>query len=194
LEISSIRLILNASFHLPRLRLARYPPFMQATKLRSLIIATGMVGSLSLTACGPQFFRASYSPLAIRVEVEKPKPPKRKIIKISDRVQFRTNSAKLLRKSHKVLDEVVAVLKKNPKIEQVEIQGHTDNVGSVEHNEKLSAARAESVKRYLMKKGIEETRLSTKGHGPHKPIADNGTKEGRTQNRRVEFEIRKQGS
>lgn len=69
----------------------------------------------------------------------------------------------------------------------VEIGGHTDSDGSAKSNQKLSEARAESVKAWLVNKGIDASRISTKGYGEDKPIADNKTKEGKQKNRRIEF-------
>jgi len=74
-------------------------------------------------------------------------------------------------------------------LEVVIIQGHTDNVGQVAANEKLSLSRAESVKKYLVSKGIEANRIYTEGKGASQPIADNRTPEGRAKNRRVEIEV-----
>jgi len=68
-----------------------------------------------------------------------------------------------------------------------DIVGHTDNVGSPATNKKLSADRAESVKRYLVEKGIDESRISTRGAGDTQPVASNKTAEGRAKNRRIEF-------
>jgi len=70
---------------------------------------------------------------------------------------------------------------------RVEVGGHTDNTGSARTNTRLSAARAASVEKYLESKGIDASRLVSKGYGPDKPVADNTTKEGRTENRRVEL-------
>ncbi|MCG3189294.1 MAG: Outer membrane porin F [Burkholderiaceae bacterium] len=67
--------------------------------------------------------------------------------------------------------------------------GHTDNVGSDSYNQKLSVARAESVKAYLVSKGIEKNRVYTEGKGKKQPVADNKTAEGRAKNRRVEIEV-----
>ena len=69
------------------------------------------------------------------------------------------------------------------------IQGHTDSLGDEELNFTLSQARADSVKSYLVSKGVPDTALSTQGFGASAPIADNGTRAGRSQNRRVVFEI-----
>jgi len=88
--------------------------------------------------------------------------------------------------SYPALDEVVAVLKQNPDL-KVEIQGHTDNIGSAAYNMKLSRKRAESVKSYLDKKGIYSTRLKSEGYGFAKPVVPNTTPENRALNRRVEL-------
>lgn len=81
---------------------------------------------------------------------------------------------------------VADFLKKNPGAKAV-IEGHTDDVGNPGANNKLSLARAESVKKYLMENfGIEGSRLSTAGYGSSRPIADNATQDGKRQNRRIE--------
>ena len=87
-----------------------------------------------------------------------------------------------------ILDEVAAAMQGSPNV-KVEIQGHTDNTGSLALNERLSLERAESVKTYLIGRGIDSNRLGTKGFGPNRPIATNDTPEGRTENRRIEFVI-----
>ena len=107
---------------------------------------------------------------------------------ILKKVYFKTASAKILKKSYPLLDVVVTTLKNNPDIKVV-VEGHTDDRGSAEYNKKLSQRRAESVMKYLIKKGISEDRLFAKGYGEEKPIASNKTKEGREKNRRVEFTI-----
>ena len=101
-------------------------------------------------------------------------------------VNFETNSARLTSSSSEVLDRVAQSLKDWPDV-KVEIGGHTDSVGSESHNLSLSRARAESVREYLMKRGIGASRLVAKGYGESDPIADNGTAEGRAKNRRVEL-------
>jgi outer membrane protein OmpA-like peptidoglycan-associated protein len=70
------------------------------------------------------------------------------------------------------------------------IEGHTDNTGSSQKNEKLSLARARAVYDYLVKKGIEASRLNFQGFGDARPVADNGTAGGRAKNRRVEMRLR----
>lgn len=111
-------------------------------------------------------------------------------IEILKQVQFATGSAKILSNSFKILDEVVKLMTVNKDVKLVAIEGHTDDRGSVTMNEKLSDDRANSVRQYLIDKGIHPDRLTAKGYGPAKPIADNKTNEGRQKNRRVEFHIR----
>ena len=84
------------------------------------------------------------------------------------------------------LDEIIAVLQENPTM-VVEIQGHTDNVGSSQYNRKLSENRARAVKNYLIKKGISDQRLIAVGFGFSRPKTTNTTEAGRTLNRRVEL-------
>lgn len=88
--------------------------------------------------------------------------------------------------SRPVLDEAVKYMKENPRV-RFEIQGHTDNVGSEEFNQKLSDERAEAVRAYMIEKGIAAERLTAKGYSMSVPAAPNDTKEGRAKNRRIEF-------
>ena len=101
---------------------------------------------------------------------------------------FETGKAELKAESHAELDRVVTFLQENPKM-KIEIAGHTDNVGSASFNKKLSGSRAQAVAEYVVKKGVDEDRISYKGYGPSKPEADNTTELGRSLNRRVEFTI-----
>jgi OOP family OmpA-OmpF porin len=86
------------------------------------------------------------------------------------------------------LDDLVAKVK-GINLEVIIAVGHTDSVGSDAYNQKLSVRRAESVKAYLVSKGIEKNRIYTEGKGEKQPVADNKTKEGRAKNRRVEIEV-----
>jgi len=87
-----------------------------------------------------------------------------------------------------LLDENIAVLKKNPSV-KVQIQGHTDSSGSEAYNQGLSEKRADSVMKYFISKGIDAGRLSMKGLGELAPIASNDTPEGRAKNRRIDIKI-----
>lgn len=103
---------------------------------------------------------------------------------------FEFNKAELLPDSYEELDKVAAFLEANPTVE-IELAGHTDNVGSDDYNMQLSQERAESVKNYLVGKGIAENRLTAKGYGETQPIETNDEDWGREKNRRVEFTILK---
>jgi type IX secretion system PorP/SprF family membrane protein len=118
-----------------------------------------------------------------------------KAIKIGTKTEmkhlnFEVNKAIILPESYAELDKWVLWLNENPKSE-IEIDGHTDNTGNNKFNMGLSQDRAVSVKSYLVGKGIKAKRLKTKGYGSTKPVADNATEEGKTQNRRVELIIMK---
>jgi OOP family OmpA-OmpF porin len=86
------------------------------------------------------------------------------------------------------LDDLVGKVK-GINLEVIIAVGHTDNVGSDVYNQKLAVKRAESVKAYLVSKGIEKNRIYTEGKGEKQPVADNKTTEGRAKNRRVEIEV-----
>ncbi|MCA9675042.1 MAG: OmpA family protein [Kofleriaceae bacterium] len=109
-------------------------------------------------------------------------------IELKQTVYFDTDKTKIKKVSFPLLDDVARALADHPNI-SVRIEGHTDSQGSNKHNLKLSQGRAESVRKYLIEKGIDGGRMEAKGFGEDVPIADNRTKEGRAQNRRVEFFI-----
>ncbi|MGE5184493.1 MAG: OmpA family protein [Acidobacteriota bacterium] len=111
-----------------------------------------------------------------------------KKIELKQTVFFDFNKATIRPVSFPLLNDVAQAMKDNPKI-KVEVQGHTDSIGNDNYNLKLSQKRAESVKAYLVKQGVAADRMVPKGYGENVPIADNRTKEGRDQNRRVEFVI-----
>jgi len=103
-------------------------------------------------------------------------------------VNFETGKADILPNSTKILEATVKGLQKFDSV-NVEISGHTDNVGGLEYNDKLSQARAEAVRNYLIRKGIAEKRITAVGYGYSRPRADNKTSEGRARNRRIEISI-----
>lgn len=108
------------------------------------------------------------------------------IISIAKAVYFDTGSDKIKAESLPKLDELVVIVKRYPGL-KITVEGHTDNVGSAASNLKLSQDRVNSVKNYLISKGIEANRITATGYGETKPIATNDTPEGRAQNRRVEI-------
>ena len=107
---------------------------------------------------------------------------------VLDDCNFETGKATLQPSSFAVLDELVAYLNRKDD-EKIELGGHTDNVGSVASNLKLSMDRANTVRAYLLTKGIDPDRVTAKGYGMSEPIEDNKTEEGRAKNRRTEVKI-----
>ncbi len=105
-------------------------------------------------------------------------------------VLFEQGKTNLLAQSYPELDLVVSFLKSNPNV-KIELAGHTDNRGIPSQNVKLSQARVEKVKSYLVTKGVSAKRISGKGYGGSKPIASNDSEDTRQFNRRVEFTIKK---
>ena len=114
-----------------------------------------------------------------------------KKIEIKQTVYFATNKTKIKRVSFGLLNEVAQALKDNSDI-KIRVEGHTDSRGTDKRNLKLSDGRAASVRDYLIGQGVDESRMTSKGYGEDVPIADNRTKIGREQNRRVEFVITSQ--
>ncbi len=107
-----------------------------------------------------------------------------------DGVHFATGSANLTAESNAQLENLAAVLKAYPGV-HIEISGHTDNTGDANKNLMLSTQRALAVRQKLQALGVAANRLSSKGYGQTKPIADNGTDQGRQENRRVDVRVTK---
>jgi OOP family OmpA-OmpF porin len=118
----------------------------------------------------------------------KPAPGVERTI-ILDHVLFDFDKTAIKPEGQKILDRLVAFLKENPD-KKVDLEGHTDSIGSEKYNQGLSERRAASVKTYLAKKGIDAARIAARGFGETKPIAENKTEEGRAKNRRVEIKLR----
>lgn len=101
-------------------------------------------------------------------------------------INFETAKSEIKPESKPVIDQIYEMLSKNPDL-KISIEGHTDNTGIEKSNQTLSEARAKSVMSALVQKGINASRLQSKGWGQSKPIADNNTDEGKAKNRRVEI-------
>ena len=161
---------------------------------------TFALGLVLVVASGCSLFTVQQDPMPVmEIRANRPPPgPDRVVltassIEIKDKVQFATGKAEILPPSFGLLDEVAKVFVDNPQIEVVQVEGHTDSTGTPGINRKLSQERAESVLKYLAARGVDKKRMVAKGFGPDRPIADNNDEAGREQNRRVEFNILKQG-
>ncbi|HPB95759.1 MAG TPA: OmpA family protein, partial [Polyangiaceae bacterium] len=109
---------------------------------------------------------------------------------IRKQINFETDSAVIKGDSTSLMQEIADVIARNPSIKLVEVQGHTDNTGTREHNQELSERRANAVKDWLVANGIEASRLEATGYGQTRPIAPNVTAANRAKNRRVQFVIK----
>ena len=117
----------------------------------------------------------------------KPKPVAEKVTLAAD-VLFDFDKAILKNEGKNKLDDLATKVKAI-NLEVVIAIGHTDSIGADAYNQKLSVRRAESVKAYLVSKGVEPNRIYTEGKGAKQPVASNKTKDGRQKNRRVEIEV-----
>nr|WP_321451994.1 OmpA family protein [uncultured Carboxylicivirga sp.] len=107
---------------------------------------------------------------------------------VVENILFNTGKSTLKSSSFVELEKLANLLIENKDV-KIEVSGHTDNVGSASVNKKISKARALAVKNYLLSRGVETERVTYTGYGFDQPIADNSTKEGRAQNRRVEIKV-----
>lgn len=117
-----------------------------------------------------------------------PEAIKKRVEVAAKNILFVTGSFKLAVSSNKGLNDVAKIMIENPEM-KLAIDGHTDNVGSEEMNQTLSDNRAKAVKDYLVKKGVDESRITSLGHGELEPIVDNKTASGRQKNRRSEMTL-----
>jgi OOP family OmpA-OmpF porin len=112
----------------------------------------------------------------------------KKFTGVVEGIYFDQGKATIRKQSTRVLDAAVKVLQEFPSV-SMEISGHTSSEGDQAFNDKLSQERADSVKQWLVDKGVSADRIKTRGAGPSEPIADNKTAAGRAKNRRIEFKI-----
>jgi len=113
----------------------------------------------------------------------------RREIQIRRKINFATDSAEILPSSEPLLTEIADVLIRNPDIQLIEVQGHTDNRGAAARNQTLSQERADSVRNWLIAHGVQGTRLTARGYGASQPRVPNITPANRARNRRVQFVI-----
>ena len=111
------------------------------------------------------------------------------ILNMPGNVTFDVNQAAINASFYPVLNSVAKVAQEYNKT-LIDVAGHTDSTGTVAYNMDLSQRRANSVAQYLQGQGVDSARVYAEGYGPHYPIADNSTAEGRSQNRRVEIALK----
>ncbi len=176
------------------------------SKSNLVLVATLAWGATALAACGGTIEFQGKAPIGVvgsppapppPQKVEAPPPPeepKRVVVKddkieINEKIQFELNSHVIKPASYSLMDEIAKVVGDHPEIKKIAIEGHASSDGDDNANLSLSDRRSKSVMEYMVKKGVKTERLQAKGFGEQKPIADNGTEEGRVKNRRVEFNI-----
>jgi outer membrane protein OmpA-like peptidoglycan-associated protein len=114
-------------------------------------------------------------------------------IKVKGTVHFGTNNAVIRPDGEQLLDEVADVIIRHPEIHKIRVEGHTDNRGNAQHNLTLSKQRAQAVVDYLIKQGVDPSRLTAEGYGSTQPLVPNLTPANRARNRRVAFKIVEEG-
>jgi outer membrane protein OmpA-like peptidoglycan-associated protein len=110
-------------------------------------------------------------------------------MEIFGKILFKTGSSEIDKKSDPLLDQIAAAMKANPQVKKIRVEGHTDDIGGSDLNQRLSEERAASVKSALESRDVDDDRLESKGFGESTPTAPNRTPAGRAKNRRVEFII-----
>ncbi len=154
----------------------------------AIAAASGAVGGalvgtlLGHLICDPQ--KETPAPPAVP-----PPPPAPKKISLSGDAHFDFDSATLRPAGEQRVDAIVDGLQENPSL-TVLVEGYTDSVGSEQYNQRLSEARANAVRDYMVSRGIDASRISTRGYGETQPVESNETAEGRVKNRRVEITTR----
>jgi OmpA-OmpF porin, OOP family len=110
---------------------------------------------------------------------------------LPEQIEFETNEARIKQtpKTLATLEQLAETMKKHPKITKLRVEGHTDNIGSVKRNDKLSKARADAVAKWLAQHEVAESRIITLGFGAKRPLVPNDSADHRAQNRRTEYYV-----
>jgi outer membrane protein OmpA-like peptidoglycan-associated protein len=168
---------------------------MPFQSLRTVCGLALIVAAAAATGCTSTVYFEGKSPIEIAGESRPPRVSRKalkaqlrnKKIEISEKVQFDNDQSTIKPVSYPLLNDVAQVIKENPNIKRVNIEGHASADGDDNHNMQLSDARAKAVRDYLISQGIDAGKLYAQGYGETRPLADNNTQDGRERNRRVEF-------
>jgi outer membrane protein OmpA-like peptidoglycan-associated protein len=148
-----------------------------------------------LAGCKPKDQAANPEPIATVTNefVEAETPPRVELrddrIVIHEKIQFDLNRASIRPESDSLVREIAAVIRANPQLESISIEGHTCNIGSPDYNLDLSERRAAAVRKRLIREGVESPRLAARGYGLTAPLVPNSDDAARETNRRVEFRV-----
>jgi OOP family OmpA-OmpF porin len=165
---------------------------MAAGPIGAAAFVGGLLGSLACTEEDPKPMAAAPAPMPapapqpVAAAPEPVAPAEPRILMTLTGVNFKFDSSAIEPESERILDRAVTELNNAGSVDVV-IVGHTDSTGTDAYNMALSHRRANAVKDYLVRHGISSSRLSTEGRGESQPVASNATREGRYQNRRIEF-------
>ena len=144
----------------------------------------------AVKACDPELFPEPVAEVVAPPPVAPAPPPVAyETVTLSAGALFDFDSASLKAEGKQQLDDVASKITSNGKVESVSIVGHTDSTGPESYNQQLSLRRATSVRDYLASHGVDSSMMSISGMGESSPVADNSTRAGRAQNRRVEVTI-----
>jgi OOP family OmpA-OmpF porin len=160
-----------------------------------------VIGTIGLWSCSRPVVFQGQSTLAVNGTppapvVEAKAPPRVEVrdnkIEIHEKIQFDYDKATIKEASFGLIDEIAAVIAKNPQLKRLRIEGYASSEGDAKHNLALSDSRSRAVMKYLTDHGVSPNTLTAVGYGEDTPIADNNTEDGREKNRRVEFVILEQ--
>jgi OOP family OmpA-OmpF porin len=161
------------------------PPAAAAPTAESAA-AAAPAAAASTSSAAPAAAALAAVPVAAAASQNKPM----RTVTVSGDAFFDTNKATFRKEAQPELEKISSRVRNVSSVEAVQITGYTDNTGAPEYNQKLSEARAATVKDFLVKNGIDPSKITIVGRGMNDPIADNATKEGRAKNRRVEVMVK----
>lgn len=151
---------------------------------------------LALKECDPQYFAAKETPKKVEPKKEMPAasaapptPPPMHTVTLTGSALFGHDQASLRAEGRHALDQLVGELRNAAETGIIHVVGYTDSQGTEAYNQKLSERRADSVRDYLIHKGVPANRIDASGKGESNPVASNVTAQGRAQNRRVEITV-----